>query len=173
MPATKKVTNTDGKKVRKTKVPREGPKKNQSAYLHFCAEERQNIKNDESSTISSKEILSEMGKRWKNLQESDPERYQKHVDEATKDKDRYAREKAEYEANKSGGDVVQADEAEQAEDEQADEVEVEEEQEPEPEPEPVKTKAKKAAVVKKEVVVEKKPVAAAKKGKKKVIDDDE
>jgi hypothetical protein len=107
MPKTEQTTTlssnatTDGKvrKTKKVKAVREGPKKNQSAYLHFCAEERQNIKNEESE-VSSKQILSEMGARWKTLADREPERFRKYQDVAATDKDRYAREKAEWESTR-------------------------------------------------------------------------
>ena len=130
---TEKVEST--KKTRKVKAPREGPKKNQSAYLHFCQEERENIKGEETE-ISSKQILSEMGARWKVLGEKDPERLARCQASAAADKERYTREKAEYDASKSG-EVAD----EEAEEEAEAEAEAEEEVEAEPEPEPVKKKA--------------------------------
>lgn len=147
-PAKAEKTAKPEKKVRKSKAVREGPKKNQSAYLHFCAEERANIKQEETE-ISSKQILSEMGARWKSLPEKDDARYQRHLAEAAADKERYAQEKAEYDATKKG---TVSEEVDDGEADDADEVEGDDAEEPEveavPEPAPVvkATRGKKVKV---------------------------
>jgi hypothetical protein len=86
-------------KTKSKKVVESGPKKNLSAYLHFCKDERQVIYNENKSsekTISNTNIVSEMASRWKALSESDPAKYQRYVDLANEDKQRYLTEKAEW-----------------------------------------------------------------------------
>ena len=72
----------------------EGPKKNKSSYMFFCSDERETIKN-ENPELSNKEILVEMGARWKILKESDPDRLKKYEELAAEDKERFLREKGE------------------------------------------------------------------------------
>jgi hypothetical protein len=184
MPKTEQTTTlssnaTADVKVRKTKkvkAVREGPKKNQSAYLHFCSEERQNIKNEESE-VSSKQILSEMGARWKTLSEREPERFKRYQDVAAADKERYAHEKSEYESTRkqvSGNDdddeepaqkpkrktkAKQAEEPEVVEDavEEVQEEEQPVEEEVQEEEEEVVEEKPKKKVVKKAAATEEKP----------------
>lgn len=126
----------------KSKKVESGPKKNLSAYLHFCKDERQVIYNENKSsekTISNTNIVSEMASRWKALSESDPTKYQRYVDLANEDKQRYLAEKAEWKPVES-------------------ETVVEEETVPVPTPSPVPESAKKVpkkrVSKKKEEVVE-------------------
>lgn len=70
------------------------PKKNKSSYMFFCSEERENIKKD-NPNFSNKEIVVEMGARWKILKESDPVRLKKFEELAKEDKERFLREKGE------------------------------------------------------------------------------
>jgi hypothetical protein len=62
-----------------------------SAYILFCKNEREQVKKD-IPDIQNKDILSELGKRWKKLPESDPERYAKFQSESEEDKQRYKSE---------------------------------------------------------------------------------
>ena len=67
-------------------------KKNKSAYMFFCIEDREKLKK-EGLVLNNKEIITEMAKRWKKLNESkskDLQRFQKLADD---DKNRYSNEK--------------------------------------------------------------------------------
>ena len=85
--------------VKKTK--KEGPVKNKSSYMFFCADERKVI-NEEKAGLNNKEILVELGARWKTLKEENSDKYQTYVKLAEEDKQRYLREKGE---NKGTQDV--------------------------------------------------------------------
>ena len=71
---------------------KEGPVKNKSSYMFFCSDERKTI-NDEKLGLNNKEILVELGVRWKVLKEENSERYQTYVKIAEQDKERYIKEK--------------------------------------------------------------------------------
>ena len=62
-----------------------------SAYILFYKSERDQVKKD-IPDILNKDILPEIGKRWKKLPESDPERYSNLQLESEKDKQRYKSE---------------------------------------------------------------------------------
>lgn len=90
--------NSDVKKVKKEKV--EGaPKKNKSSYLFFCEEERPKIVK-EKPDISYQNIMSELGARWKSLEENHPDKI-RFNELALKDKERYVKEKQEFDSNDS------------------------------------------------------------------------
>ena len=78
---------SDMGKPKKNKKDDGGIKKNKSAYIFFCEEQRQVIKS-ENPEMKAKEIMSELGKRWKEL--DDKEKYK---ELAEKDKERYEEEK--------------------------------------------------------------------------------
>ena len=82
--------------VKKTK--KEGPVKNKSSYMFFCADERKVI-NEEKAGLNNKEILVELGARWKTLKEENSDKYQTYVKLAEEDKQRYLREKGENKGN--------------------------------------------------------------------------
>ena len=69
-------------------------KKNKSAYMFFCIEDRENIKK-EGLKLNNKEVIIEMANRWKNLRESNPTKVEKYNKLAAEDKERYIREKNE------------------------------------------------------------------------------
>jgi hypothetical protein len=73
---SKVISNSNGEEIKKPK----------SAYLFFCVEERENVKND---GFESGEILVELGKRWTELTNSEKEKYVKMAEE---DKQRYTNE---------------------------------------------------------------------------------
>ena len=86
------------KTEKKTKVKKEGPKKNKSAYMFFCTDARKEInkeQEDKEDKMDNKEIVREQGKRWKILQtdEKKLEHYQKL---AAEDKKRYEKEKESF-----------------------------------------------------------------------------
>jgi hypothetical protein len=82
---------TEKKTKRVKRVKQEGePSKPKSPYILFCIDERVNINSenaakDEASRLKNKEIIAELGSRWKSLKESDPSRleyYNKKADES-------------------------------------------------------------------------------------------
>ena len=81
----------DKKKTKKKKAEGE-PKKGKSAYIFFCADERPIVK-EEHPEMPAKEILAELGARWKALDEEDKEKYNKL---ASEDKIRYQEEMKNY-----------------------------------------------------------------------------
>lgn len=80
------------KSTKSEKKINDGPKKNKSSYMFFCADERENIKKD-NPDLSNKEIIVEMGVRWKLLKETEPELLKKYEDLAAEDKERFLKEK--------------------------------------------------------------------------------
>jgi len=82
-----------GKKTKKAK--KEGPKRACSAYIFFCAAERPKVK-EEHSEMDSKEVTSELGKRWKALDDDDKEEYNEQAAEA---KEKYLKEKEAWDAD--------------------------------------------------------------------------
>ena len=91
----KKNENKNLKKTSRKEKDSNGPKKNMSAYMIFCRDTRTEIKND-IPDIDNKSILVELGKRWKKVKESDPDKLNYYNDLAEKDKKRYQEEKANY-----------------------------------------------------------------------------
>lgn len=97
---------TDNKKVRskKSKTVVEGPKKNLSAYLHFCKDERITINGEtksDGSKYENKDIVSEMGARWKKLSTDNPERLEYYRNVAKDDEQRYKTELAVFKDSQS------------------------------------------------------------------------
>lgn len=88
--------NTDTKKIKKKKDPN-APKKNPSAYIFFCSENRGKVKAELPEGAKQPEILTEMGRQWKELSEDNKEKY---VQMASKDKDRYLKDMEMYKAQK-------------------------------------------------------------------------
>lgn len=76
----------------KAKSASNGPKRSKSAYTLFWMEERLRVK-EELPELNNNDIMSEVGKRWKALAESDPERLERLQGEAKVDQERYKREK--------------------------------------------------------------------------------
>ncbi len=99
---------TKSSTVKKTK--KEGPVKNKSSYMFFCADERKAI-NEENTGLNNKEILVELGARWKVLKEENSERYQSYVKIAEEDKQRYLSEKGQEQTK--GDDDVESDSSEE------------------------------------------------------------
>ena len=73
----------------KRKKHPDAPKAAMAAYMWFCREIREKVK-EEDSSLGAKEILVELGKRWKALGEEEKKVY---TEMADKDKQRYEREK--------------------------------------------------------------------------------
>lgn len=89
-------------KQRRRKGPKTGPKRAKSAYLCFCEEERGNIK-AETPDMSAVDITRELGVRWSKIKD-DTKAKRKYVEQATEDRARFDREKAEM----SGGSAPTA-----------------------------------------------------------------
>ena len=78
------------KRVKKTK---NAPKNASGPYIFFCKEEREKLK-EEMPELSAKEIMAELGKRWKEIKETKKaDKYKKMAEE---DKVRYAEEMENY-----------------------------------------------------------------------------
>lgn len=83
------------KTEKKTKVKKEGPKKNKSAYMFFCVDARKEINKEQEGKedkMDNKEIVREQGRRWTEVKKDDKKReyYEKL---AADDKKRYEQEK--------------------------------------------------------------------------------
>jgi len=83
----------DGGAKKKKKQSSSDIKKNKSAYMFFCINERENIKT-EKLTLSNKEIISEMAQRWAKLKVENPDEVSKYEALAAQDKTRYESEKS-------------------------------------------------------------------------------
>jgi len=83
------------KKAASKKKDSDAPKKNKSAYMFFCDEQRPIIK-EENPDIKSKEIMSVLAERWNVLKNGDDtDELQRYFDMASRDKERYTDAKAE------------------------------------------------------------------------------
>lgn len=87
------------RKTQKKEVDDNAPKKNLSAYIYFCKDDRETLKTEEPS-LSSKDIISKMAERWKILKDSDPEKYKRYCELAEADKSRFLNEFEEYKSTK-------------------------------------------------------------------------
>ena len=67
-------------------------KKNKSSYMFFCIEERDNIKKDKPD-LNNKEMVVELGHRWSDVKDNQPDRLKYFQQLADEDKERYIREK--------------------------------------------------------------------------------
>ena len=84
----KKEEKKKAKKQEKKNKHKDEPKKPKSAYICFSTETRQEVK-DDNDGISNKDIMTELGKRWKKLSDSDKLKWEKAADN---DKKRYETE---------------------------------------------------------------------------------
>jgi hypothetical protein len=72
------------------------PKRPKTSFILFCDDERDNIKKDFPHYIS-RDIVTEQGKRWKELKDNNPERLKKYEELALIHKKRYLKSMEEYE----------------------------------------------------------------------------
>ena len=86
---------------KKSKTKRTGPKRGLTAYIFFCKEHRSVLK-DEDPDLSTKEITSELGKRWRELSEKGRKPFDKL---AAADKARYEKEKLTWVDPDTDGDA--------------------------------------------------------------------
>jgi hypothetical protein len=77
------------KKTKKAKNA-DGVQKNLSGYIIFCKDVRETVKT-ENPELNNKQIMTEMGNRWKNADEATKKKYEQL---ASADKERYLREKS-------------------------------------------------------------------------------
>jgi hypothetical protein len=83
-------------KSKKKKDPN-APKKASTAYIFFCTENRAMIKSKMPENTPQNELLTEVGRQWKELTDKKKEKY---VKMTNKDKERYAKEMEKYNAEK-------------------------------------------------------------------------
>ena len=79
-------------KVEKTKKDKNAPKGAKNAYILFCADNRDQVK-EENSEMKATEIISELARRWKEADEDVKGEYQ---EKAAEDKKRYKEEMSDY-----------------------------------------------------------------------------
>ena len=74
------------------------PKRGKSAYMYFCAEYRSVVKEDLGDEAASKDVTTELGKRWTEMKtdKKKAKELKKFEKMAADDKERYEKEKAEY-----------------------------------------------------------------------------
>lgn len=95
MDLAKTMVPKEKKEKKKTKSPKDPnkPRRGKSAYIIFCSEERENVKNEMPTDTKPTEITRELGARWKMLSASkkkdDIERMERLKTEAAEDKERY------------------------------------------------------------------------------------
>eukprot|EP00924_Labyrinthula_sp_SR-Ha-C_P011756 augustus_masked-scaffold_69-processed-gene-0.59-mRNA-1 protein AED:0.05 eAED:0.07 QI:0/-1/0/1/-1/1/1/0/178 len=77
--------------VKRKKHP-DAPKAALGSYMWFCQEERPKVVEDKPD-LSAKEILTELGNRWRQISEDDKKRFQEKADE---DKVRYKKEEENF-----------------------------------------------------------------------------
>ena len=87
-----------GKKGKKKLNKVNGPKKPKSSWLFFCEEERKNLK-DEKDPPKGKDVLTELGVRWKALKEKGGKKYNKFETMAKNDKERYNEDMKKFNEN--------------------------------------------------------------------------
>ena len=99
------VPEVDVEEEPKEKMPRKKkaagePKKGKSAYIFFCADERLKLKEEqlkeEQPEMLAKEILAELGARWKLFKDKNPQGVKKYEEMAANDKKRYEEEMKNY-----------------------------------------------------------------------------
>ena len=112
----KEMSENNLENKRKGKKNAEGPVKNLSAYIHYCKHTRPLLVAD--GSLSNKEIVSEMGRRWKLLKDDNPEEFARFEKMAQEDKERYAKEKENKLSSNDG--AVKSDKEEKKKEEKTD-----------------------------------------------------
>jgi hypothetical protein len=67
-----KLVGSDNLKPKKEKKAKEGPKRALSAYILFCNDKREEVT---AEGLKGKEVMRELGKRWKDLDEEGKQPY--------------------------------------------------------------------------------------------------
>lgn len=107
MSEVKNVNDSSVKKGRKTKKVKEGPTRAKSGYLMFCVENRPLVVS-ENPSITNTDIVTELAKRWQDVKNSGGAELQKYSELARLDKERYEKEKIQFdESNKTQVDVAE------------------------------------------------------------------
>jgi HMG (high mobility group) box len=86
----KTYVSSDGEKPEKKSKAKKDPNapKKRTAYNLFCKDERENIK-AEFPTMPNSEVLAELGARWKDLADENPDKVKEYKDRAEEDKKAY------------------------------------------------------------------------------------
>ena len=92
----KKIRKSSGEeKVKKSRDKPQGPRGAKSAYMFFCADKRNEVK-EAFPHYKMVEVSKELGRMWKEDYSTDVDR-EDYVKQASEDKERYSREKALWE----------------------------------------------------------------------------
>ena len=110
MSEVKNVNDSSVKKVRNTKKVKEGPIRAKSGYLMFCVENRPLVV-AENPSITNTDIVTELAKRWQEVKSAGGAELQKYVDFAKLDKERYEKEKIQFDESKSNSEESKVVEA--------------------------------------------------------------
>jgi phage regulator Rha-like protein len=104
---------SDGKKVNgkkgSGKKDTNKPKRGKSAYLFFCADNREKAKEELGEGAKATEITAELGRQWNELKAStnasDKKKLEKYEEQAREDKERYESEMVDYSPKDSEEDA--------------------------------------------------------------------
>ena len=95
-----KLIPTKTNKTSSSKDPNK-PKRGKSAYLFFCADKRDQVKEELGAEAKATEVTSELGRQWTALKEStnakDTKKLSEYESDASKDKQRYLSDMVDYE----------------------------------------------------------------------------
>jgi hypothetical protein len=138
-----------GKGKAKAKKDPNAPKKPKSAYLIFCADKREEAKEELGDGAAPKDVLSQLGKMWAEAKK-DPDEFNKYQTLADEDKARYKNEMGESDDDDKPKKAKKAkkaksDSEEEEEDKPKTKSDSEEEEEEEEEDKPKKAKKAKKA----------------------------
>jgi len=81
------------KQVEKNPSDPNAPKRARSAYIFFCQQERENVKNSPNGPLDANQVLKELGARWKKLTDAQKVPFIKMAEE---DRVRYTTDKSAY-----------------------------------------------------------------------------
>ena len=84
-----------GSKKKRSKKKNKGPKRAMSAYLYFCQDMRQKVK-DENGDMKASEVTAELGRIWRDEVKDDKDASKKYYEQAKADKALYEEEKANW-----------------------------------------------------------------------------
>ena len=87
----KQEKKDEKKKEKKNAKDPNAPKKNKTAYIFFCIDERSKVK-EEKPELSAKEIIHELGIRWRELKDNNDDKIRVFEKMAEDDKNRYNEE---------------------------------------------------------------------------------
>ena len=91
--ASASASDSDGGKKRKKSYKRKpGPKRARSAYIFFCMDKREEVK-EENTDMDSRQITSELGRMWREEYKENEKKNKPYIKQVQKDKKRYEKEK--------------------------------------------------------------------------------